>query len=121
MATTNDQALLTLGNVTLDCADPVKVASFWSAALGRPIDDGASDGFVSIGREDDGQVGWFFIKVPEGKAVKNRVHFDLHARDREAAVAQLVDLGAERKEDFDESGARWTVMLDVERNEFCVA
>ena len=29
---------ITLHNVTLDCDDPQKVASFWSAALGRPID-----------------------------------------------------------------------------------
>jgi hypothetical protein len=116
-----DPGVLTLGNVTLDCADPIKVATFWSAALGRSIDDGASDGFVSIGGDDRGQVGWFFIQVPEGKSVQNRVHFDLRAEDREAAVARLVELGGERKADHDENGAQWTVMLDVERNEFCVA
>ena len=76
-----------LHNVTLDCAEPRRVAAFWSEALGRPIDDGASDGFVSIGIGDPAQTGWFFIKVPEGKTVKNRAHFDLHAEDREAEVA----------------------------------
>jgi hypothetical protein len=118
--TTND-ATLRLGNVTLDCADPIKVATFWSAALGRPIDDDASDGFASIGRDDESQVGWFFVHVPEGKQVKNRVHVDMHADDREAAVERLISLGAQRCDDYDEYGARWTTMLDVEHNEFDVA
>jgi hypothetical protein len=33
-----------------------------------------------------------FIKVPEAKAVKNRVHLDPHADDREAEVERLVAL-----------------------------
>ena len=34
-----------IGNVALDCDDVLKVAAFWSAELGRPLDDG----FTSIG------------------------------------------------------------------------
>ena len=112
---------ITLGNVTIDCDDPQKVASFWSAALGRPVDDGASEFFVSIGREDSSQTGWFFIKVPEPKQVKNRAHFDLHTDDREAEVERLLGLGATRVGDYDEHGAVWTTLRDVEGNEFCVA
>jgi predicted enzyme related to lactoylglutathione lyase len=119
--TSTDPAALRLGNVTLDCADPQRVAAFWSAALARPIDDGASEFFVSIGHGDESTVGWFFIQVPEGKEVKNRVHVDLHADDRDAAVARLLALGAQRHSDHDEFGVRWTTMLDVEGNEFCVA
>jgi predicted enzyme related to lactoylglutathione lyase len=110
-----------LSNVTLDCADPRQVAAFWSAALDRPIDDDASDGFVSIGMHDASRTGWFFIKVPEGKQVKNRAHFDLHADDRDAEVARLLDLGATRVGDYDEYGTRWTTLQDVEGNEFCIA
>jgi len=112
---------ITLHNVTLDCDDPQKVASFWSAALGRPIDPDPSDGFVSIGIGDASQTGWFFIKVPEHKQVKNRAHFDLHADDRDAEVARLLGLGATKVGDYDEYGARWTTLQDVEGNEFCVA
>jgi hypothetical protein len=112
---------LRLANVTIDCSDPGKVAGFWSAALGRLVDDGASDFFVSIGIADRTQPAWFFIKVPEGKVVKNRVHFDLHTEDREAEVGRLLALGAQRFEDHDEHGTRWTTLLDVEGNEFCVA
>ena len=41
-----------LANVTLDCDDPGTVAAFWSAALDRPVDDGGSEFFVSIGMHD---------------------------------------------------------------------
>jgi catechol 2,3-dioxygenase-like lactoylglutathione lyase family enzyme len=112
---------LSLHNVTLDCDDPERVASFWSAALGRPIDDGASEFFVSIGREDSSRTGWFFIKVPERKTVKNRAHFDLHADDRDAEVERLLGLGATKVGDHDEWGTVWTTLRDVEGNEFCVA
>jgi predicted enzyme related to lactoylglutathione lyase len=110
-----------LRNVTLDCADPRRVAAFWSEALGRPTDDGASDGFVSIGIADPVQTGWFFIQVPEGKTVKNRAHLDLHADDRESEVARLLALGATKVGEYDEYGTRWTTLRDVEGNEFCVA
>ena len=112
---------LRLGNITLDCDDAVAVARVWSAALGRPVDDDPSESFASIGREDEGRPGWFFIKVPEGKAVKNRVHVDLHADDRDAEVTRLVGLGATRLSDHDEGGAVWTTLADPEGNEFCVA
>ena len=41
---------LRLGNSTLDCANPRRVASFWSEALGRPIDEGGSEFFLVYGR-----------------------------------------------------------------------
>ena len=112
---------LALANVTLDCADPARVARFWSAALDRPVDEGASEWFVSIGMGDEGRPAWFFIKVPEAKSAKNRMHVDLRADDREAEVARLEGLGAKRLADHDEQGVRWTTMGDVEGNEFCIA
>jgi predicted enzyme related to lactoylglutathione lyase len=51
---------------------------------------------------------------------KNRVHVDLAAPDREAEIARLVDLGAERLDDKDEYGLRWTILADPEGNEFCL-
>jgi predicted enzyme related to lactoylglutathione lyase len=114
---------LQLGNVTLDCADASRVARFWSAALQRPVDDGASDSYASIGAEagEAAGPGWFFIKVPEGKSVKNRVHVDLRADDREREIERLLELGARRCADHDEGGMRWTTLADVEGNEFCVS
>jgi hypothetical protein len=40
---------LKLGNVSFDCDDVMKVATFWSAALGRPLDDWSDAQFGSIG------------------------------------------------------------------------
>jgi predicted enzyme related to lactoylglutathione lyase len=111
---------LRLRNITLDCTDPPRMAQFWSEALGRPIDDGASAHFASIGQHEPGQTGWFFIKVPEARTAKNRVHADLQTDDREAEVARLLALGAQRVGEYDEWGARWTTLRDVEGNEFCV-
>jgi hypothetical protein len=70
---------LRLANVTFDCADALAVGSFWSAALGRPLDPGANEHFASIGlRDRDGTAAsWLFAGVPEPKTVKNRVHLDL--------------------------------------------
>ncbi|MCS0639072.1 hypothetical protein NX801_26200 [Streptomyces sp. LP05-1] len=64
-----------------------------------------------------------FIQVPEPKTVKNRLHMDLHpgAGKREAEVARLVALGASVLREVDEPGGRWTVLSDIERNEFCVS
>jgi hypothetical protein len=117
----NGSVTLRLRNITVDCADTLRVAQFWSAALGRPMDDGANPFFASIGHDDPSQTGWFFIKVPEGKSVKNRVHVDLQCADRDAEVVRLLRLGAQRLGDYEEWGARWTTLLDVEGNEFCVA
>ena len=62
-----------------------------------------------------------FVKVPEPKIAKNRIHLDLMAPDPEAEVDRLVKLGATWVADLDEYGHTWTVMADPEGNEFCVA
>ena len=105
-----------LANITFDCSDPVATATFWSAVLDRPVEPGASPFFAMLG----GEPNWFFIKVPEPKTAKSRVHVDLAAADREAEVARLVELGATVVADKDEWGHRWTVLLDPEGHEFCV-
>jgi hypothetical protein len=112
---------LSLGNITFDCDDPQKVAAFWAAALDRAPDEGASEFFVALGSPTPGTPTMFFIKVPEGKMVKNRVHLDLGADDRAAEIARLVQLGAAEVAQHDEWGHSWTVLTDVEGNEFCVA
>jgi predicted enzyme related to lactoylglutathione lyase len=71
----------------------------------------------------DGQPNLLFIKVPEGKAVKNRVHLDLvPARDtRDQEAARLLELGAMLVADHRRpDGTGWVVLADPEGNEFCV-
>ena len=110
---------ISLHSITFDAADPVALATFWSAALDRPVADGASEWFAQLA-PNRRTAGMMFIRVPEGRTAKNRVHLDLAAADREAEVQRLVGLGATRHDEHDEQGIRWTVMEDVEGNVFCV-
>lgn len=61
-----------------------------------------------------------FIKVPNSKRTKNRMHFDLRPDDQVAEVARVERLGA-TKVDIGQSGdLPWIVMADPEGNEFCI-
>ncbi|MEM9714092.1 MAG: VOC family protein [Actinomycetota bacterium] len=111
---------LRLGNVVIDCEHPTEVARFWSAALALPVDDGASEFFVSLGSDEPGPT-MFLIKVPEPKTTKNRLHLDLLADDRANEIERLVGLGATHVADKHEWGHSWAVLRDPEGNEFCVA
>jgi hypothetical protein len=61
-----------------------------------------------------------FIRVPEGKATKNRLHFDVCPTDRgqEDELARLIDLGASRSTIV--GSGSWVVLEDPEGNEFCL-
>lgn len=111
-----------IGNVTFDCDDALLVASFWSAVLGRPLDPGGDAGFASIGAGDAerAEAAWFFEKVSEPKAAKNRMHLDLVDPDDDR-VDRLVALGASVIAEHEFQGHRWTVLQDPEGNEFCIA
>jgi hypothetical protein len=112
-----------LGNVAFDCDDVLKVAAFWSAVLGRPLDKGSSDVFASIGGADADrrEPALYFSKVPESKQAKNRVHLDLFDLNP-SAVDELVALGATVVNRHQMAGGHgWTVLQDPEGNEFCIA
>ncbi len=115
---------LRVGNITFDCDDVMRVASFWSAVLGRPIDENSSEMFASIGGADGARTepAWYFTKVPEPKQAKNRVHLDLTSPEP-MVVDELVALGATVVGEHEVPGGthRWAVMRDPEGNEFCVA
>lgn len=64
-----------------------------------------------------------FIRVPDRKQVKNRVHLDLRPVDvsREDEVERLVGLGATLHQDHRRpDGSGWITLKDPEGNEFCV-
>jgi predicted enzyme related to lactoylglutathione lyase len=112
-----------IGNVSFDCDDVLKVAAFWSAALGRPLDESSSAGWASIGGRDGErrEPAWYFNKVEEHKRAKNRVHIDLVDPDP-SAVDALVARGATVVERHSMQGGHgWTVLQDPEGNEFCIA
>jgi len=113
-----------VGNIVFDCDDVLKVAAFWSAVLGHPLDKGSSELFASIGGADEArrEPAWYFEKVPEPKRAKNRVHLDLVNPDP-SAIDELARLGATvlRRQDLRGGSHSWTVMQDPEGNEFCIA
>jgi predicted enzyme related to lactoylglutathione lyase len=98
----------------------VGLGRFWSELLRRPLDDGATAEFASIGlsADDTPRPHWAFLRVPEGKQVKNRVHVDLVADNLPAAVDRAVELGATRLADRADDHYRWSTLADPEGNEF---
>jgi hypothetical protein len=116
--------------ITVDCADPQRVATFWNEAL--------EWGGIAISPDDDGAVcgppdgaGMYleFIRVPEAKAGKNRLHLGCHAGgldQLDAEISRLVALGASVawEEEFPPPVAaryRNVILRDVEGNEFCLS
>ena len=110
----------TIDTLTIDCADPSRVAAFWCSALGYELVETDPE---SAEIRDPSGAGWplLFQVVPEGKAVKNRLHLDIRASASMAAeVDRLKGFGATEQRLVEEGGSFWTIMLDVEGNEFCV-
>lgn len=107
-------------NLTFDAHDPPALASFWSAVLGRPVSDGASEHFATIARTAAAPA-MLFIAVPETKAAKNRMHIDLDCDDLGVERPRLEGLGATFVHEKDEYGVHWMTFQDPEGNEFCLA
>lgn len=137
--------------MVVDCADPARLTRFWTEALGyvpAPPPEGyptwaAYLHSVGMPEEDLDEFGgiadpdgvgpriWFQV-VPEGKAVKNRLHFDIRAsggltvpfetrKERiEAEADRLVAAGATRVGNLYQEGIELYAvnMLDPEGNEF---
>jgi hypothetical protein len=97
--------------------DVHSLGHWWAEVLGWPSEV-TEDGDVQLTPPDGGPV-WLFLGVPEGKAVKNRLHFDFKPDDQGAEVARLVELGA-RHVDIGQGEQTWVVLADPEGNEFCV-
>lgn len=114
--------------VTVDCTDPAAVAGFWNEALGWGGVAVAEDGSGAICGPPEGGTYLEFVKVPEGKVVKNRLHLGCSAgslQELGAEIKRLQELGATVAwgEEFPpEVAARYrnVVLRDVEGNEFCL-
>lgn len=118
-----------------DADDPHRIAGFWARALGYVAEPGYDDPDGASIVDPDGRgpaIG--FLRVPEGKTAKNRMHIDIRvageppwdladrARLIRAKVEELISAGAAvvAEEDFGEQ-LDHVVLLDPEGNEFCVA
>jgi hypothetical protein len=108
-------------NSSFDCADPYSLALFWSQVLDAPMDPEDVPGADEAGFEVETGRAVLFLKVPEAKRVKNRLHLCLEPQQpRDLEVDRLTALGATVYEDHREAGRGWVVLCDPEGNEFCV-
>jgi catechol 2,3-dioxygenase-like lactoylglutathione lyase family enzyme len=115
--------------VTVDCRNPRRLARFWAAVLDyRVIED--KDDQVEIAswepteeavRREPMPSTVMFIRVPEDKVTKNRLHLDVMPIDvsQDEEVERLIGLGAGRV-DIGQGRPSWVVLADPEGNEFCV-
>ena len=107
--------------IEIDCTDPAKVAAFWAGAFEWDVQEHGEFLWMSAtGNPADSPV-FVFAAVPEPKASKNRLHFDVVTKgaDQAEEVERLEGLGATRI-DIGQGDVPWVVMADVEGNEFCV-
>ncbi|MFF7853282.1 VOC family protein [Streptomyces sp. NPDC007904] len=104
--------------LVVDAADPVALGRWWAEALGWVVVADAADEY-EIRPAPDRLPGLLFVPVPDGKAVKNRLHLDFRPDDQQAEVARLLALGA-RPADVGQGDETWVVLADPEGNEFCV-
>ncbi|HYO31965.1 MAG TPA: VOC family protein [Nocardioidaceae bacterium] len=115
--------MLTIQAIDVDCHEPAALATFWQHALGWRVTYESDDEWVlepPAGSAQDGVApDLLFLRVPDEKAVKNRLHLDLRPEDQDAEVKRLVELGA-RHVDIGQGEHSWVVLADPEGNEFCV-
>ena len=110
--------MLRVEAVDVDCHDPGAVGRFWAEALGRELHRVDDDEYGLEAGESGPEM--TFVRVPDDKVVKNRVHLDLRPDDQAAEVERLLGLGA-RHADIGQTGTEsWVVLADPEGNEFCV-
>jgi predicted enzyme related to lactoylglutathione lyase len=108
--------------IVTDCADPAALARFWAGAAGWPVMR-SEEQFAGL-RSPAG-VGPYleFLRVPDRKTVKNRIHPDVapyRGEDPAAQVARLRAAGATLADVGQGDDVSFTVLADPEGNEFCV-
>lgn len=102
-------ALVTYEDLCIDATDPVRLATFWGAALGLRLQ--RQEDHVKLVGPTDRHTIWF-LAAPEPKTAKHRMHLDVNT----ASVEELVRLGATV---LDADSFAWTLMADPEGGEFC--
>jgi hypothetical protein len=111
--------------VVVDCRDPRPQADFWAQVLSCEVVERNTDEFL-VGDPAGPATPLYFMRVPEPKVGKNRLHVDVVADGSvEDEVARLTGLGAslvEFRQDPPtlDNPDTWAVLEDPEGNVFCV-
>ena len=116
--------MLKIQSVCVDAHDPEALAAFWRDVLGWRITEEDPEESVLEPPEgspaNDVPPDLLFLRVPEAKTIKNRLHLDLRPDDQDSHVQRLLDLGATRADVGQDGSESWVVLADPEGNEFCV-
>ena len=98
-------------DVIFEADDEVVVVPKWAMELSQQLE---------FHRVPPGLV---FVRVDHEKQSKNRIHMDFaphSSDDRDAEIARLESLGAKRIDVGQGPDVSWTVLADIDGNEFCV-
>lgn len=112
--------MLKIQCMTFDSENPAVPGKFWSEALGWNISIANEEEVVV--ENPDGGADLLFLRNPDKRVVKNRLHLDIRPDNQETEVSRLEALGAKRIEIGQSADPRtsWVVMEDPEGNLFCV-
>lgn len=108
--------------VTVDCADPNRLAAFWAELLRVEV-RGRWEQYVGLEPTAPGLPRLVFQRVEDPRPAKTPLHLDLHVTGPEllnAAVARAEALGATAVHDHEQEGQTWRTLADPEGNLFCV-
>lgn len=116
-----------ISHLTFDSLDAYAQSVFWAKVLDfaeDPEDPNRPGEDECMIYAADGTQRLLFIRVPERKQVKNRLHLDLQPGEvggRDAELQRLLGLGATQVDDQRRpDGTGWVVLADPEGNEFCI-
>ena len=109
--------------IVIDSTEPAPLARWWAELLGWRITHEEADEVAlepPAGSPEDGvSPDLLFVRVPDPKTAKDRLHIDLRPDDQAAEVARAEALGASRV-DVGQGEPSWVVLADPEGNEFCI-
>jgi catechol 2,3-dioxygenase-like lactoylglutathione lyase family enzyme len=114
-----------ISELVIDCADPERLAAFWSEVLGY-VELCREDGSIEIGPPGVGfggpQPTLVLLPSRDPRPAKLRLHIDVNAtdRDQDAELERLLALGARPADVGQTDAASWHVLTDPEGNEFCL-
>lgn len=104
--------------VVVDSRDPAGLGQWRADVLGWVVVNDSPEEF-EIRPAADQLPGLMFIRVPEVKESKNRLHLDFRPGDQHAEVKRFLRAGA-GPADVGQGTPTWVVLADPEGNEFCV-
>lgn len=113
--------------MVIDCVDFEAMMTFWRGALHYVPKRPPTDDWVILTDPKGVNVNVSLQKQPanrmgkgRSRIGKNRLHFDLYAKDQPREVERLLALGATRHPRTTEPGEDFVMLADPDGNLFCI-